>query len=618
MGNSSTRKNIADAADDESSESQETTSGCFGGKRKKKPAATLPPVVTPTLVSLAVNGATADGAGGYWAVVNAIAHVDVVATTQPADDNGEWAQIAWTGNGITQDPPNTRRVLCGMARTVTVTATLNGPPQSVTIEIYDLASIASNLRINRPGNVWKDYAGFMPANTGIVSATTTPANNTVWGLLAWPLGGGAAGAALNQQNYNTAAAGDINMQVTLGAKQINGTLHICQWPVLAVDDITFSGGTTVNNDTVANFDNHWRSGRAVANRDPSPLCFRRNRAITLTVTLRVTTPPTEAETVTVRGTATAGINNIVWTSGPIAVNPADATVSFPAAVAGSAPLPDQVDFYNPLTITWEMSDPNGGWIPLGPTEHLIYATLGTPAGTPAYWTLLHYSCTPGAASDQAVITGAFNAIRGRNVTRKRDNVPLTYWTPGRPANDPAAGMGNTTALLGHATGAGHCGSWSEFLIDMFKLHGVTTGHKVNVTREAQVAQRQHPLPPRIVPAATPAGFLVATWNFAGPATNPNMLTHSQWGNCTEGPPAPGQNNAGPPPSFYNHFVVFCATDNRIYDPSYGNDFASPAAWEPASISGLFSDVVPGFNAGYSPVGGTRLLQFRDRVTNANL
>lgn len=604
MGDKNTRQSMRDSADEEDVGLLDGAVKCKGKKAK--------PV--PTLVALNVNGAAYDGAA-WWAVVSQGAGISVVATTSPDDNNGEWAQIAWGGGGRTQNPPNTRMVGRRTAQTnVQVTAQLNGPQQSVTIDVYDLTAIGCSLRTNLGGNRWKDYAGYVAGGAARMTATTD--RNQAWPKLVWTPTG-TAGPALNQQDYAIGGPGDVRLKVALGDKEIPAVLHICQWPVLAVSDITFSGGHTVNNDTVADFDNHWTLARAQANianpqLDPSPLCYTRNTAVTLTATLNVTTAPTDTETVRVRGTAAAGGANIVWTSAAITVNHGDATVSFPAAVAGSAVLPNQVAAYNPLTIAWEMTDPNGNWIAIGTTQHRIYATLGNPVGT-RYWTLLHYSCTSAAAAttDQLLITGAFNALRGRNLTRQRDNVALTYWNP----QGPAAGNWNTALLLAEPTGAGHCGSWAEFLIDTFRLHGVATGHKVNVTREA-VVQQIGP-PPVVLGGGVRRGFLVAAWNFVGPATSATDLTHARNVNCTVGVQAPGQNNAAPPPSFYNHFVVYCTTDNRIYDPSYGTDFATPAAWEPASISGLFSSSAAP-NAGYSPVGGARLLQFKDRVTNNNL
>jgi hypothetical protein len=610
MPNKKKRAAMKGGAEDEADEFLDGKATCSSEEEEAKPPVLPPPL--PTLVSLAVTGATADGVG-WWAVVSAVGGVNVIATTSPANNNGEWAQIAWSGAGRTQNPPNTRLVGLRSAQSnLQVTAQLNGAPQSVTIDIYDLTAIACNLRIPLGANRWKDYAGYVAGGAATMTATTDRAQ--AWNKLVWTPAG-VAGAALNQQDYAIAAAGDIRVKVALGGKEIPALLHICQWPVLAVDAITFSGGHTVNDDTVADFDNRWSSGRAVATLDPSPLCYTRNTTVTLTATLRVVTAPTEAEKVKVRGTMVAGAATIVWTSADITVNPAAATVSFPAPVAGSAALPNQVAAYNPVTIAWEMSDPNGNWIAIGNTQHTIYVTLGNPAGTPAYWTLLHYSCTgaAGATTDQQLITGAFNPLRGRNLTRKHaPNVPLTYWNP----QGPAGGNWNTALLLAEPTGAGHCGSWAEFLIDMFKVHGVATGHKVNVTRAAVVQQIGPPVV--VLGAGVKRGFLVAAWTFTTPPpTSAANLTHTQGTDCNTGVYAQGQNNPTPPPAFYNHFVVYCTTDARIYDPSYGNVFAGPAAWEPASISGLFSDGAPP-DAGYSPVGGTRLLQFYDMVTSTNL
>jgi hypothetical protein len=619
MGKSKKRKAMRQGADAEDEDQPDARPSCSS---KGGVVAPVQVPVIPTLVSLAVANATYDGAH-WWTVVSPVGNITVTATTQPNNNNGEWAQITWGGSGATQDPPNVRTVGIRAPQTaLPVTALLNGPMQTVVIDIYDLTAIACNLRINLTANRWKDYAGFVANGAARMTATTD--RNQAWPKLVWSAGGAAA-PALNQQDYATAAVGDINVSVALAGKSIPAVLHICQWPVLAVYSITFSGGHTVNNDTVADFDNKWTAARAQANGanpqlDPSPLCYTCGNPITLTATLSVTTHPTDPENVTVRGRATIGGVNMVWTSGAIRVNVLAPTVSFPAVVGGGPALPNTVAAYNPVTITWEMSDPNGGWIGIGTTQHLIYATLRDPVGTPAYWTLLHYSCTggAGAANDQQLITGAFNPLTGRNLVRKRDGVALCYWDP--PAAPPqvpqSSDVWRTALLLAAPLGRGHCGSWAEFLMDMFKVHGVITGHKVNVTRAAVVQQIG---PPVVVLAANVGrGFMVATWNFAGAAArSATDLTHTQGADCNPGAYSPGQNNVRPPAAFFNHWVVYCTTDNRIYDPSYGHDFPTPAAWEPPSISGLFSaGAAP--NAGYSPVGGARLLQFHDTTTATNL
>jgi hypothetical protein len=565
----------------------------------------------PRLLSLQVERAVQVDATHFWEAVNGVEQIRVIAVTDPPNTVPAWTPdtLAAGENG------NVKLVSRAAIGTITVTATLDIAP-NVEIKIYDLTDMTSTLPANGVGgHRWKAYVS---ANTTVLTAVTVPNTNEVWPKVVWTEG--IPRNPVNAQAVALTPVGDATITASLGTiapKTVSGVLHICQWPVLAVDEITFSGGHTVNNDTAADFDNKWTQVRAQANLgnpqlDPSPLCYTRNTPVTLTATLRVTTQPTDPENVTVRGTAVIGLTTIVWTSAPITVNPGPATVPFVVPVPGSLALPNQVAAYNPLTITWEMSGPTGNWIGIGSTQHRIYVTLGNPAGTPAYWTLLHYSCTgaAGAANDQALITGAFNPLRGLNLTRQRDNVPLTYWNP----QGPARGNSNTALLLAEPTGAGHCGSWALFFIDMLKAHGVGTGHKVNVTRPAVVQQ----IGPVVVGAGVKRGFLVATWNFAPvPATSPADLTHTRRGNCNPGVYAPGQNNPQPPPAFYNHFVVHCTTDGRIYDPSYGHDFANPDAWEPASISGLYSDCAAP-NAGYSPVGAARLLQFRDLVTNGNL
>jgi len=619
MPNRKQRYEIVDDAKAELDESREAERlRCKAEKKLAKKRGYVridaePVVVIPTLVRLDVTHAELD-ATGWWTSRKTGDPVRIKATTAPDDSAGEWAQIGWGGAGGTESSPRWRGVDRGaVAANLVVTAALNGPPQQVLLDVFDVTALTcANLAATGVANRWKGYAGYVPGNVAQMSATTSPAESRVWSHLRWAPAGTQRLTA-NQNDQPATAVGDHPVKVTLRSRSITGTLHLCQWPALAVRSIAFSGGHTINNDTSGSFDNHWQLARAVGDLDPAPLCYSRNVAASLSVTLTVATPPTDPETVRVRGSATVNGVNITWTSAPIVVNPGAAAVSFAAPVAGSAPLATAVAALTggtALTIQWTMTDPNGAWIAIGSTRHNVYVTLGNPvAGTPVYRTLLHHSCTgaAGATTDQQLVTGAFAQVATRALTRQRDNVPLTYWNPQAAAKP----NGSTALMLGEPTGAGHCGAWAEFLVDTFRIHGVTTGHKVNVRRTAQVAGRTGGIL-AMLPDATKRGFLVATWNFgAVPATSATELTHTMRGTCMPGVHAPGQNNPTPPPAFYNHFVVHCTTDGRIYDPSYGHHVGTPLAWEAASISGLYSDAHLAYpTAGYHPTGAARLLEFK--------
>ena len=252
-----------------------------------------------------------------------------------------------------------------------------------------------------------------------------------------------------------------------------------------------------------------------------------------------------------------------------------------------------------------------------------------------HWTLLDYSCqqAAGTTTPANFVPAAFNTYTGRNVRRKRDGRPMTYWDP----RSVARGNSNTAALLGSDTrrqwnsqdddgtpnilctrvATGHCGSWADSFLDMLRIHGVVTAHKVYIGNRFKLCGINAGNPNAIT--AEDGVFLIQTWNFATPpALSGTALTHTRGVNCTRGAYAPGQSNPTPPPQFRNHFVVYCMLSNRIYDPSYGTVTpgaglaASLLAWEMAGISGLYtSGAAP--NAGFAtaalPAPGRRLRFF---------
>jgi hypothetical protein len=591
------------------------------------------PQIIARLVNLAIiAGAEVGLAPGYWTTAQFAGVATVRATTAPPD-----FPVAWDGGqaSVTAMERSIDRTFVG---STVVGATLNNPRQQVQLDICDLTALAANLRFN--GGL-KDYAGFAPATVARLSATTNPANATVWGRLAWSAG--AAAGPANTHDVDITAVGDQIVTVTLGTA-VTGqltrqlTLHVCAWPLLEVTEVTFSQGHRINNDTAAYFDRLWQRGR-VPN---PPQCYTRSTRIELRATLSVTRHPTDSENVTVRATATIGGVPMTWTSAAIAVAPGANTVAFPAAVLASQPLPGQVGFYPAAQLDWEMTDPNGNAIAIGSTTHDLYVTLGDPVAPNAvYWTLLHNSCANGAGSttEGPFVDTAFNSYTGRNMRRKRDNKPMTYWDP----RQVAGGNGNTQSMLSsdttrqfdstefigaphpgrEAVATGTCQAWAASFIDMVGIHGVNSAHMVQVTNIFPMSRFWLPLPL----AVNAGGFLVANWTFNPPiAVNGAMLTHSWGADCVAGVYAHGQNNLTPPPAFRNHYIVWYGAGLSMYDPSYGTRFQGPdvgtvlQAWETHSISGLYGDG-PAPNAGYATVAmppPARRLVFNDIVTGNNL
>jgi len=375
---------------------------------------------------------------------------------------------------------------------------------------------------------------------------------------------------------------------------------------LTIHEITFRDNHVVEKDTDGNFDKpEWVNGRNP--NDQAPACYTRKKKVQLTAVFNVTTKPSSRETVKIKGSATFDGVTLEWT-GKVTVNPSDDQVGN-VRMKSNNKLPNQVAYHDTVAITWQMNPANTGWSGAGNSDHLFYITLGDPSGTPAYWTLLDVSCR--AANGQTTEAGVVDPVSrvfnnhlgdGSGIIRKRDNTRLTYWNP-----DTTTAM-DTRALLARPDGSGQCGSWAEFLIDMYKVQGINTGHKVIVFLNTS-----------IVPLSS--AFLVKNWTFnEPPVSTANSFTHIWGTQCVEANGIPGQGNDNPPGAFENHFIVKSLTTNRLYDPSYGaGPFLDKQEWENAAIDGLAASTTKraGYHKAKRAPADPVLLLYRDQATGLN-
>jgi hypothetical protein len=370
----------------------------------------------------------------------------------------------------------------------------------------------------------------------------------------------------------------------------NATIHAS----LQLKEVHYVSNHVVEKDTLGNFvAPEWLHGR----KEQWPVCYTRGATVSLIAVFQVVISPTTSETVAVRGRTNLGSVTLEWT-GSVQVAPG-ATEVRTVQLSSSATLPNEVACYDPAEIAWEAQPPSEPWGSAGTSRNVIYAVLATPQGTPAYWTLLDISCRAahGATSQSQVVERSFIPFTSRTLTRKRDNQGLTYWNP------DTTDATNTQQLLARADGSGQCGSWSEFLIDMYKVHGITTGEKVLIVRTISEWQ------------SSSVGFLVKNWRFQAKGSRPAPFTHVLYLECVELPGIPGQRNPNPPPAFFNHFIVRCL--GQFYDPSYGaGPISDQTSWEVNAIDGLFS----GRDAGYpkSTHKVAHLLQFWSLMTKGRI
>ncbi len=369
---------------------------------------------------------------------------------------------------------------------------------------------------------------------------------------------------------------------------------------LQIKELAFSGHHPVEKDTTGLFAApEWQAGRADA--DQAPVAYTRNQKIAFTAKFTVTTQPCKgAESVQIQGTGVFGSVTLEWT-GTTTVNPGDIEVS--VSLTSNQPLPNAVDLFESSPITWSMNPCNCGSNSAGTTNTVVYVTLGDPTST-NHWTLLDISCrgAKGETAEAGVIAKAFDPLRGLSVTRKRDSHGLFYWD----ANPPyVCTVSSVLQLLQAADGTGQCGSWADFLLGMYGVHGITSGHKVVLLSAVQPGS---------------IGFLVKHWKFKHPpASSATSFTHRSPAQCDVDNKVPGQRNTNPPPQFINHFIVLA--DGKFWDPSYGHGpFTTQHDWEQASIDGLFIDTTLGRVTGFDTTlnTGTNLLSFTDLATGKTL
>ncbi len=364
---------------------------------------------------------------------------------------------------------------------------------------------------------------------------------------------------------------------------------------LRIKEITFSDNHTVERDTLGSFSSpEWQSMVAAA--DNAPLCYTRDTKIKMTVKFAVTRQPTASEPVQIEGEVSIGSSTMQWTK-IITVGSGDTEVSA-TNMASNIELPNEVNCYDPLTIAWRANPASTGWSSAGSSSHIVYVVLADPSGTPVYWTLIDISCraAAGKTTEDDVVANAYRPFQSRALTRKRDSQNLTYWNPDTTTTT------NTSQLLARANGSGQCGAWAEFLIDMYKCHGISSADKVYIVRNQRRTE----------------AFLVKNWNFIGTGSHSPPWTHTLGAECVVLPGVSGQRNPNPPPAFENHFIVI--HNGQFYDPSYGSTpFANQTTWENASIDGLFKPGTPGL-AGYkkSAHSTTNLLEFYNMRTGVRI
>ncbi|HEY1932349.1 MAG TPA: hypothetical protein VGG99_10085 [Acetobacteraceae bacterium] len=552
----------------------------------------------PRLVRLTVAGATQLQGSEYGEVVDNDCVITVTATTEP-DTPQVWANLNWS-LGDANDQNNAVRVdrLAVGTRRLTVTLA-NGQEGSrtlhVDITLVDLTDLAFQLPVQLAGTRrWKAYESDGSAR---VIATTSPPQPNVYQQLRWDSGAAVMGQA-QEHDVALRPARDAAITVTLGnvcEKSLVATVHICTWPALHIQRELFDS-LDVLNDGVADFanlfDKMWIEGRPnPAVNTPAANCqsilwYTAGGTISVAPRFRVTTHPTDTESLYVAGQAAVGGVTMRWVSAAVDVAPGAGFVTVPQIAADMA-LPAGVRCEDAFTIDWYFTNQdNSAWINAGSTQHILYVGLQAPTENRAYWTLLDASCrnAVGQTTENGFVPAAFAALTGttgdgNGLRRKGDGVRTSYYLQGvnTSGSQVEPSVYSTRGILSRPDGTGRCGGWADLMKHMLRLHGVT-GYSLWLIRGADPNA-----------ADMTKRFLVKNCAFNGAGTS-NAAPYTHLGDqtqneCVKQAGLAGQGKTNPEFDFGDHVVVW--HNNIIYDPSYGvHGYADVLTYENAAIDGL--------------------------------
>jgi hypothetical protein len=328
---------------------------------------------------------------------------------------------------------------------------------------------------------------------------------------------------------------------------------------------------------------HWTDGG-----NKYPVCFTRNTKMKV-VNVKITAEPESVfkGNVQIKGD---GPENLNFSSTRATVNTTVSGTELKITnVDCSNAFKNEIDFFDPLKIKWQVSPDNGKtWLCAGASRNQAYITLGDPTtGTTVYHTLAHLGCKNAEGETQPAqattkIWGEFTDCKVYRV----DRTQLTYYASYKTDNV------TTASLL--ENGDGQCGSWAKLFIDVLKVQGIdnTNDYYIFEPNAADV-------------------LLVKDWNFAGAGTSgvagypylnisymtpPDLYfdwdlmegaTSYNWvkPEVTDAPGIEGQGNNNPASIFGNHQIVQIGT--TLYDPSYGKTFSSLADIDNQAMAGYF-------------------------------
>lgn len=233
-----------------------------------------------------------------------------------------------------------------------------------------------------------------------------------------------------------------------------------------------------------------------------------------------------------------------------------------------------VNYFNPLTIKWQVSLDGTNWNNVGTNSNKVYVTLNDPTCATLFHTVVDVACrnAVGQTVESSVVTGIWSGFVSRSVLKWDGTGPMQYWGTNAAAHANATDgsqLDSTAKLVQYADG--QCGAWASFLGDVFSAHNIGS-KQIGITLT-------NTYPPTCI---NPAGFEVYT----------NL---------------PGQGRIPLVSDFYNHQIV--KYGGTYYDPSYGAFYSSQQAWEDASLNKLIYGTNSPYNVMPDPKGSPVDTQF---------
>jgi hypothetical protein len=383
-------------------------------------------------------------------------------------------------------------------------------------------------------------------------------------------------------------------------------------PAIVLTQLTFGDGYALMNDATGKqfAEPEYQADKMGKVESSAPYAYVRGSTVSMPdVVFKVNAFDTfRAKSALFRGILSAGgkpLNITVQTPKPVpySIGYYNLKGDYALQVQGGAKLPDTVNYYNPVVITWEYSFDDGKtWQAAGTTKNPIYLTYAKPSrvveSSDMFETAVFYGSDTGKGLNNAqmildaIWSNFSNGNKGPANARNAAGKPLSYYGSWSFPQESMAGLLASTD--------GGCGAWAQLFAAAILDQGLTSDPKIEKEGVRLFV---------ITPTTEGEALLINNWKFpdkgnSGNATYPYINWVGQpvymdklgiyprfiqikgtgtwqyeWETTPAGPQVrdlpglPGQDTKNPISTFSNHVVVDIGT--RFYDPSYGLVYSNP-------------------------------------------